>query len=77
MSDGLYYLLGFVVFLIIIYWIIQTAFVSALKELENGKRKKHKREKEKLDVLLSDRKISPDEYYQRTLSLPLEIAHDK
>ena len=77
MADEIYYLFGFILFLIIIYWIIQTAVVSALNEIESAKRKKHRFEKEKLDILLSERKISPDEYYQRTLDLPTEIVHDK
>ncbi len=78
MSDLLlYYLLGFVLFVIILYWIIQTAVHSAFMEVETKKRKMQKQEKEKLDKLLSEKKISPDEYYQRTLNLPLEIAHEK
>jgi hypothetical protein len=71
------YILGAVISLFVTYWLIKLAVRSALIEVEEMKGDYFKKEKERIDKMLAEKIISPDEYYQRTLSMPVKIVHEK
>lgn len=75
--NGLLYLLGAIAFPISLYFLIKLAVRSALIEVEEKKLDYMRREKEHLSKMLDERTISPDEYYQRIIQIPLVIAYPK
>lgn len=75
--DAFFYLLGIIAIIIGSYFLIKLAVRSALIEVEEHKLDSFKREKETLSKMFDEKIISPDEYYQRIVQIPLGIAYSK